>query len=63
MTLNGDHLEAQLTGQQAIRIYAESDAVFFFKVVDAEIRFDTSARPAPSLILRQSGRELKATRK
>ena len=51
------------SGQQKFPIYAESDTLFFFKVVDAVIEFDNDARPAAYLTLRQNGREMKATRK
>jgi CubicO group peptidase (beta-lactamase class C family) len=63
VTLEGNQLSAQLTGQQKFPIYAESDTLFFFKVVDASIEFDKGARPASYLTLRQNGREMKATRK
>jgi len=63
ITLDGNQLSGQLTGQQKFPIYAESDTLFFFKVVDASIEFDKGARPAAFLILRQNGRETKATRK
>jgi CubicO group peptidase (beta-lactamase class C family) len=63
ITLDGSQLSGQLTGQQKFSIYAESDTLFFFKVVDASIEFDKSARPAAYLTLRQNGREQKAARK
>ena len=63
ITLDGNQLSGQLTGQQKFPIYAESDTLFFFKVVDASIEFDKGARPAAYLTLRQNGREMKATRK
>jgi CubicO group peptidase (beta-lactamase class C family) len=63
ITLDGNQLSGQLTGQQKFPIYAESDTLFFFKVVDAVIEFDKNARPAAFLTLRQNGREMKATRK
>ena len=63
IALDGSQLSAQLTGQQKFPIYAESDTLFFFKVVDASIEFDKGARRAGSLTLRQNGRETKATRK
>ena len=63
ITLDGNQLSGQLTGQQKFPIYAESDTLFFFKVVDASIEFDKGAGHAADLTLRQNGREMKATRK
>ena len=63
ITVDGNQLSGQLTGQQKFPIYAESDTLFFFKVVDAVIEFDKDARPAAYLTLRQNGRELRGTRK
>lgn len=45
-------LMAQLTGQPAFEIHAESETAFFYKVVDAQIDF---ASDGGSLVLRQNG--------
>jgi len=43
IALEGDHLTTQLTGQPAIRIFAESDTMFFLRVVDATLEFEKDA--------------------
>lgn len=56
VTRHENHLATQLTGQQSVPIYAESNTGFFAKVVDAQISFITDAKgQATSLILRQGG--------
>lgn len=44
VTRDGVHLIAQLTGQQPIEIFAESDHDFFAKAVDAQITFVSDSR-------------------
>jgi len=58
VTLDGDHLSAQLTGLWKARMYAESENEFSFKDIEARLEFDRQKRPAAHLILRQNGREL-----
>ncbi len=60
ITLEGERLMAQLTGQGKNPIFPESETLFFLKVVDAQIEF---ASDASYLILHQNGRELRANRK
>lgn len=48
----GDGLQAQMTGQPAVDIYAEGDNAFFFKVVDAQLLF---ANDGGSVKLSQGG--------
>jgi CubicO group peptidase (beta-lactamase class C family) len=49
----------QATGQPAFEIFAESETVFFLKVVDAKIEFKKNAEgKTESLILFQSGRSI-----
>ena len=60
VTLEGDHLSAQLTGQGTLPIYAQSETLFFLKVVDAQLEF---AADGSSLVLHQNGRATKATRR
>jgi CubicO group peptidase (beta-lactamase class C family) len=43
IALDGDHLTTQLTGQPAIRIFAESETKFFLRVVDATLTFEKDA--------------------
>ncbi len=58
VTLEGDQLMAQVTGQPKFPIFAASDTKFFFKVVDAEIEFSSD-----QLILHQGGVDVNAKRK
>jgi CubicO group peptidase (beta-lactamase class C family) len=60
ITLDGEQLSAQLTGQGKLPIYAQSETLFFLKVVDAQLEF---AGDASSLVLHQNGRAQKAPRR
>ena len=61
--LAGDHLTTQLTGQQQIPIFAESETKFFLKVVDAQVEFFTDASGAVThAVMYQNGRERKVPR-
>lgn len=60
MTLDGDRLRTQLTGQPRIDVFAQSETLFFLKVVDAQLEF---AADASSVTLHQNGRSQKAVRK
>jgi len=63
MRLAGDHLTTQLTGQQQIPVYAESETKFFLKVVDAQVEFFTDASGAVThAVMYQNGRERKVRR-
>ena len=63
ITLQGDTLFAQASGQRDFPIYPESQQKFFYKVIDAQITFVGEAgRPASSLILHQGGRDIPAKR-
>ncbi|MGH7689933.1 MAG: DUF3471 domain-containing protein, partial [Gemmatimonadaceae bacterium] len=56
VTLTGDTLWLQATGQGRNRLWAESPTEFFFKAVDAQITFLHDAKGAVSgLILHQNG--------
>jgi hypothetical protein len=56
VALDGQHLTAQLTGQQAFPLYARSTTEFFLKITDAQISFLPDAQgQAGSLILHQGG--------
>jgi serine-type D-Ala-D-Ala carboxypeptidase/endopeptidase len=39
VTLEGDHLMAQLTGQRKFQVFPESETVFFYKTVKATLEF------------------------
>ncbi|MGB8634935.1 MAG: serine hydrolase [Rhodanobacteraceae bacterium] len=63
VTLHGDQLMVQLTGQQAFPVFASSRDHFFYRVVDAQLRFqrDKSGK-VDALILHQAGRDQTASR-
>ena len=61
ITLNNDQLFAQLTGQNAFPLFAESDLLFFLKVVDAQVQFEKNEKgEITSLYLLQNGNKTKA---
>jgi CubicO group peptidase (beta-lactamase class C family) len=63
VTLENGQLISQMTGQGKIPIFAESDTMFFPKVVNAEIEFTKDATGQVSqLILHQNGRNMAAKR-
>jgi CubicO group peptidase (beta-lactamase class C family) len=43
VTLDGDHLMAQLTGQPNFPIFAESETLFFYEIVEATLEFQKDA--------------------
>jgi len=63
IALDGDHLTAQLTGQGRNPIFAQSETLFFLKVVDAQVEFVTDGTGSVThLVLHQNGRDTKAKR-
>ena len=63
MRLVGDHLTTQLTGQQQIPVFPESETKFFLKVVDAQLEFFVDASGAVThAVMYQNGRERKVPR-
>jgi hypothetical protein len=61
VTREGDRLFAQLTGQQKLELFPESDGEFFYKAVAAQITFVADGeRPPTGLILHQNGADLRA---
>jgi CubicO group peptidase (beta-lactamase class C family) len=63
ITREGDQLFAQATGQPKVQIFPEGEHEFFYKVVDAQIAFETdSTGRAISLTLHQNGANLPAKR-
>src|SRR5215204_6543130 len=61
--LIGDHLTTQLTGQQQLPIFPESETKFFLNVVDAQVEFFTDAGgPVTHAVMYQNGRERKVSR-
>ena len=64
MTLDGNQLMTQLSGQQKFPIFAESETRFFLKVVDAQLEFGKDEKGAVTfVVLHQNGRDQKAIRK
>jgi len=59
----GDKLMAQLTGQDYMEIFPESETNFFYKIVDAQLTFvrDSSGK-VTSLVLHQNGVDQTAKR-
>jgi serine-type D-Ala-D-Ala carboxypeptidase/endopeptidase len=63
ITREGDELFAQATGQPKVQIFPQSAREFFYKVVDAQITFETdSTGRASSLTLHQNGANTPAQR-
>ena len=59
VTLEGDQLKVQATGQDAFPIYPSSDTEFFYRVVDAQITFVVDDKgEATKLILHHNGKDL-----
>jgi CubicO group peptidase (beta-lactamase class C family) len=64
VTCDGERLFGQATGQGAAELFPSSETEFFFKVVDAQLRFvPGDGGRATHAILIQGGREIKASRK
>jgi CubicO group peptidase (beta-lactamase class C family) len=64
ITLADGQLISQMSRQGKVPLFAESETMFFPKVVDAEIEFprDDTKGPASQLILHQNGRDMTAKR-
>ncbi len=63
VTRENDQLFVQLATQPRLEVFAESDHEYFYKVVDAQITFETDAEgTAEALILHQGGRDQRAER-
>jgi hypothetical protein len=61
VTRDGNHLFAQLTGQAALEVFAESERDYFLKVVDAQLTFETNGQgKATAVVLHQLGRDQRA---
>ncbi|HEY7807706.1 MAG TPA: serine hydrolase [Croceibacterium sp.] len=59
---DGERLMAQLTGQPSFEIYAEGPLSFFWKVVDAQIRFVEASGKVTGAVLSQGGHTTEATK-
>ena len=63
ITREGDRLYAQGTGQPRFELFAEGEAAFFLKVVDAQVTFEVDGEGrATGLVLHQGGRNLPGRR-
>jgi len=63
ITLDGDQLYAQLTGQPTMPVYAESETRFYYEVVEAAITFERDDKgKATALVLHQGGMDQRATK-
>ena len=63
ITVVGTQLQSQLGGQPVVPLFAESETVFFPRVVEAELTFELdSAGKATALVLKQNGQERRAPR-
>ncbi|RZA32662.1 MAG: serine hydrolase [Lysobacteraceae bacterium] len=62
VALREDQLTAQLSGQPAFEIFAESPTKFFLKVVEASLEFAPGDAPASSVTLHQGGQVLEFKR-
>lgn len=62
VTLDGDQLMTQVSGQQRFPAFAESPTRFFMKVVDAQWEFVETDGKVTHVVLYQGGREIKAQR-
>jgi hypothetical protein len=62
-TLEGDHLEAQIAGQPAFRIFASAKDRFFLTIVYAHLDFERDAGgKVVAVVLHQYGHDMPATR-
>jgi CubicO group peptidase (beta-lactamase class C family) len=64
ITLEDSHLVSQGTNQGKVAMFAESETMFFLKLVDAQIEFVKNEKgEVTNLVLHQNGREVKGVRK
>ncbi|MBC7895126.1 MAG: serine hydrolase [Cytophagaceae bacterium] len=64
ITRTGDKLFAQATGQPQFALFAEAEAKFFFKVVDAQLEFETDATGnVTAVVLVQNGARQRAPKR
>jgi hypothetical protein len=64
VTLKDTQLQAQLTGQPAVPIYASAADKFFYKIVDAQLDFERDGTgKVIAVMLHQNGQNLRAPRK
>jgi CubicO group peptidase (beta-lactamase class C family) len=64
ISLEGDRLMAQATGQSKAAIFAESETVFFYKIIDAQLEFFKNEKgEITRLVLHQNGNTTPGPRK
>jgi hypothetical protein len=64
VTLEGNQLITQASGQPKVPIFPESETMFFPKVVDAKIEFVRNEKgEATAMILHQGGQDIKGEKK
>jgi hypothetical protein len=55
ITLDGDQLMAQLTGQPKFPIFAESETLFFFRIVEGTLEFQQDANGVVTAVRLRQG--------
>jgi CubicO group peptidase (beta-lactamase class C family) len=64
MTLEDGQLMTQATNQEKLPLFAESETMFFLKVVDAQVEFVKNEKgEVTHMILHQNGRDVKGVKK
>jgi phage FluMu protein gp41 len=64
ITLEDGQLVSQGTNQGKVPMFAESETMFFLKLVDAQIEFVKNEKgEVTNLVLHQNGRDVKGVRK
>jgi len=64
ITLEDSHLVSQGTNQGKVAMFAESETMFFLKLVDAQIEFVKNEKgEVTNLVLHQNGRDIKGMKK
>ena len=61
--LDGEVPKAQMTGQPAFELFAESPSTFFLKVVEATLTFSPAQGTPDKVTLRQGGAVIEYVRK
>jgi CubicO group peptidase (beta-lactamase class C family) len=63
VAFKSDHLEAQVTGQRTLPIFASSKDSFFYKVVDVQLDFERDGDgKIVAVVMHQTGRDVRAPR-
>ena len=63
VTREGGHLFVEATGQPKFEVFPESEREYFYKVVDAQITFNTDSQGrVMELVLHQNGQDVPARR-